>query len=576
MKAKRRNPADNRTINNNRLQSLFESVEKEFKLENFSTKYFSAESKIETSFVLVEVPNIVKLVTTLVLRDVGSEIKIETTTRLCTTHFHPIGLSHPNLIKLMSRHFSKLNGSFRFGFFGLDILAGNIFFRVNTSARTQNVCLNPQPIKTIIRINLTTAYFAVRFHIYKILFMINMISLKEASDIFKHIETRPNTQPYTYRKLNPEFVAHIRNIKTFSRDCKSNRLNWTNEQLNLLAFPTTSETASYKATIVTPIDLLKVDDIRSAVTSGGFGDLSLLRITYRIKGYSTGPITRQIIMKEEKSNSRSSGHQNPNGFELEEEENRLNNELLVLKHFQYRNSASQFVAKFYDADDQNKRELGLHSRAILMEFYPHKSLEHFRTKNNGLSINTKIWFLIQVAQGIRFLGQEGVYHLDIKGSNILIQKNYTLRLIDFGESYLKNPDPHLGLRQADYDKQFKPGRTFPYAAPELVFKPFKTSKLDDRTDLFSFGMMMGEMLFDNFLIDFKKSNFPALSQKYQTLTYKTKMSQISAELTGPKKLFKYLRILALLCLHPNPKERPSQEWIVIMLKESMHFLEKMY
>ena len=283
----------------------------------------------------------------------------------------------------------------------------------------------------------------------------------------------------------------------------------------------------------------------------------------------------QMIMKEEKSSLRSKSAPNRGEVDIEEG-NPLNNELLVLKHFMCKGSSSQAIAKFYHAEDQNKKLLKMNPKAILMEYYPHKSLDHFRSKHSESSINTKLWFLIQIANGIRFLKNEGVYHLDLKGSNMLLQKNYTLRLIDFGESYLKSPHPNLKLSLSDYEKNFIPGRTLPWAAPEVVFKPIKTSKLHDRTDVFSFGIMMGEMLFENFFIDFKKSNLSNLNQKYQSLSYKAKLSKHSVQTLGPKKLFKYLRIIALLCIHPDPNERPTHEQLVIMLKEALHFLDKMY
>eukprot|EP00331_Platyophrya_macrostoma_P011931 CAMPEP_0176410282 /NCGR_PEP_ID=MMETSP0127-20121128/2971_1 /TAXON_ID=938130 /ORGANISM="Platyophrya macrostoma, Strain WH" /LENGTH=259 /DNA_ID=CAMNT_0017789763 /DNA_START=422 /DNA_END=1198 /DNA_ORIENTATION=- len=259
-------------------------------------------------------------------------------------------------------------------------------------------------------------------------------------------------------------------------------------------------------------------------------------------------------MKEEKASMLPNSQNSEEGIV---EESRINNELLVLKHFQLKDSSSQYVAKFYQADEINKQSVGLNPRAILMEYYPHKSLDHFRMKQTGMSVNTMLWFLIQTANGLRFLKNEGVYHLDIKGSNILVQTNYTLRLIDFGESYLKNPHPKLNLSSA-YEQQFKPGRTLPYASPEIVSRRFKASKLHERTDIFSFGMMMGELLFENFLINFKKSNLPYLNTKYQNLSYKTNFSEEEAQSMGPKKL--YLRSITMLCLHPDPNERPTHEW----------------
>ena len=81
MKAKRANPSICQSNSSNILKSLFETVQKEFKLENLC-RHFPSESKIESSFVLFQVPNKVKLLTTLMLKETPAGLKIEMTTLL--------------------------------------------------------------------------------------------------------------------------------------------------------------------------------------------------------------------------------------------------------------------------------------------------------------------------------------------------------------------------------------------------------------------------------------------------------------------------------------------------------------
>jgi serine/threonine protein kinase len=40
----------------------------------------------------------------------------------------------------------------------------------------------------------------------------------------------------------------------------------------------------------------------------------------------------------------------------------------------------------------------------------------------------------QLSQAIRFLHLNKILHLDIKPENVLLTKNYTIKLIDFGEA----------------------------------------------------------------------------------------------------------------------------------------------
>lgn len=39
------------------------------------------------------------------------------------------------------------------------------------------------------------------------------------------------------------------------------------------------------------------------------------------------------------------------------------------------------------------------------------------------------------ARALRFLKTQGIHHYDVKPANMLIGKNFTLRISDFGESY---------------------------------------------------------------------------------------------------------------------------------------------
>lgn len=557
------------------LKRVFESIKEEFKLNCFSTKFFPVHSKIETSFVLFEIPKRAKLLTKLIILETKTEIKVQTIACLCWNDLMPITLPHTYLITLMERYFIKLNSSFRFGYFTVDTANGNISFRVNTNTIFMNYWDDPRSLQAIIKLNLSTSYHALKFHIYKILYLINIISREEMEDIPKVIKGNPPLE-LGYRKIDPKAIVFLDNVRAAVSQCKTNPQQWERHQIELLKFPSMSESRVFLPSIVTPIEILQVADKKHSLTAGGFGELTLVRVSYKIKGADSGNIERKIIIKEEKPHARDLFRENIQNEEHAGGAQRISNETLVLKHFQCNNSASDYVAKFFDAPEENKKEHRIREKAILMEYYPHKSLEHFRMKHSNISLNTKLLLLTQIANGIRFLNGEGVYHLDVKGSNILVQKNYLLRLIDFGESYLSNPHPGLGLKASVYKSTFKPGRTLPYAAPELVHKPFNPDNLNERTDVFSFGMMMGEMLFENFLVDFKKSSLSSLVQKYQTNNYKSKLGELSVKVMGPAQLFKYLRIIALLCISPNPSDRPTHEWLVITLKEAIRFLEKMY
>lgn len=90
-----------------------------------------------------------------------------------------------------------------------------------------------------------------------------------------------------------------------------------------------------------------------------------------------------------------------------------------------------------------------------------------------------------------------ICHLDLKPANILISRNYVARITDFGESY------HKEVCKDD----FRPGRTIPYAAPEILKDSSNPEeKFTPKADVFSFGVLISDILFDYYPIESKKGS----------------------------------------------------------------------
>ena len=77
-----------------------------------------------------------------------------------------------------------------------------------------------------------------------------------------------------------------------------------------------------------------------------------------------------------------------------------------------------------------------------MEFGSSRDLERYMHEAKDiLSLETKLFFLLQVSSALRFLRDSGVVHLDVKPQNILVKVMRTsscrvgsmiLKMIDFG------------------------------------------------------------------------------------------------------------------------------------------------
>jgi len=89
---------------------------------------------------------------------------------------------------------------------------------------------------------------------------------------------------------------------------------------------------------------------------------------------------------------------------------------------------------------------------------------------------------IQVCDGLQAAHESGITHRDIKPSNILIDSHGRARIVDFGLASVMGSD-HLTKTGSTLG-------TIGYMSPEQV----RGDKVDHRTDLFSFGVVLYEMI----------------------------------------------------------------------------------
>ena len=105
-----------------------------------------------------------------------------------------------------------------------------------------------------------------------------------------------------------------------------------------------------------------------------------------------------------------------------------------------------------------------------------------RMNKSSISIHEAVSIAEQVAEGLGFAHDSGVIHRDIKPGNIMLLPRGRIKIMDFGIARLKVSDikTQLGTRLG----------TPKYMSPEQV----GGSALDHRTDIFSLGIVLYEML----------------------------------------------------------------------------------
>lgn len=97
-----------------------------------------------------------------------------------------------------------------------------------------------------------------------------------------------------------------------------------------------------------------------------------------------------------------------------------------------------------------------------------------------------------------------------------------------------------------------------------------------KTDIFSFGAMISEIIFEKRIIEFKRINLTPYVKKLQSKTYKIFVVDRYYDKSGIKHLMLILKILMLMCVHPEPEKRPDIDWIIVILRVITNIIETNY
>ncbi|PAN24735.1 hypothetical protein PAHAL_4G248200 [Panicum hallii] len=128
-----------------------------------------------------------------------------------------------------------------------------------------------------------------------------------------------------------------------------------------------------------------------------------------------------------------------------------------------------------------------HHRMLIYEFVPNGTLEH-HLHSRGMPVMdwpTRLKIAIGAAKGLAYLHEDcqpRIIHRDIKSANILLDYSFEAQVADFGLAKLSN-DTHTHVSTRIMG-------TFGYLAPEYA----SSGKLTDRSDVFSFGVVLLELV----------------------------------------------------------------------------------
>lgn len=153
-------------------------------------------------------------------------------------------------------------------------------------------------------------------------------------------------------------------------------------------------------------------------------------------------------------------------------------------------------------------------------------------------------YMLQVANGLSAAHQKGIIHRDLKLENLFFTKDGHAKILDFGLAKLTYQDGEgsASARVESATGPFQVLGTAGYMSPEQV----QAQRVDQRADVFAFGVVLYEMLFGK----------PAFVRKTWIQSLNAILSEDPAEFSNPNLNVPFgLVRIAKRCLEKDPANR---------------------
>ena len=129
---------------------------------------------------------------------------------------------------------------------------------------------------------------------------------------------------------------------------------------------------------------------------------------------------------------------------------------------------------------------------IAMQYVAGKNVRQL-VSGRPLELRSALSIAIQVTDALAYAHSKNIIHRDIKAGNIMVTPDGQAKVLDFGLAKLledEKADEHRGLDRTEITELGIPYGTATYAAPEQA----KGERADERSDIFSTGVLLYEML----------------------------------------------------------------------------------
>lgn len=139
---------------------------------------------------------------------------------------------------------------------------------------------------------------------------------------------------------------------------------------------------------------------------------------------------------------------------------------------------SEYIIRYHGLYSDDQQFL------IIMDYAENGALTDFindrQNQSQDWSLNKKL--IIQMTQGINYIHQQGIIHRDLKSMNILLDRDYKVKISDFGLAKIKT----ISSSKSRYSSAVG---TLGWMAPEVL----REQKYSEQSDIYSLGMVIWEI-----------------------------------------------------------------------------------
>ena len=133
------------------------------------------------------------------------------------------------------------------------------------------------------------------------------------------------------------------------------------------------------------------------------------------------------------------------------------------------------IVSVYDVSSSNQADF------IVMELIDGISLKQYMERKGVLNWKETLHFAVQIAKALEHAHGRGIVHRDIKPHNVMVLKNGSIKVADFGIAQVTSSTSTLTTEALG---------SVHYISPEQA----KGGRVDNRSDIYSLGVVMYEMI----------------------------------------------------------------------------------